>query len=207
METAGIVDVLVRSLGAIREAPEVLLVFLVVGPLQLVPLLGTIGQVLGAGLGVYLIARGMDVRMEMRVSGNNPLVVRLLVLFVSQLVAGILILLGMVALVLPGLYLAVSFLLITPAVVIDDCGPIEALLESWERVNRHLRTVAGVALVLFLITIVIAGGVLLWTAGGVDPAIQRVSRGNVFLPSTAAAIVGGPLGSGASTVMYVWFED
>jgi hypothetical protein len=195
-----------RSVRTVLEVPALLVLYVVAAPL--IAVLGSVGgflQPVVAGIGVHLVAGVMDVTTETETAGHNSLGVRLVLVVVASLLAGIAVLLGTIALVLPGFYLLLRLYLFVAAVVIDDCGPVEAIAESWERTGGHLVTVAGVVLSLFLVALPLSVGTLLVTAGGVDAAVERIAAGDTFLARTVGTLVAGPLGAAATTVMYVEF--
>jgi hypothetical protein len=72
-------------------------------------------------------------------------------LFVAGLLTGIGIALGLVALIVPGLFLLTRWILVTPAVVLEGLGATEALRRSWSLVRGHGWTVFGIILVTILL--------------------------------------------------------
>jgi len=78
----------------------------------------------------------------------------LLPLLLAGLLAGLGILLGLVALVIPGLFLLTRWVLVTPVVVLEQLRAREALRRSWSLVKGHSWTVFGVIVVTVLIAIV-----------------------------------------------------
>ena len=109
----------------------------------------------------------------------------------SSLVGGIVLLLGFLSLVLPGLFLLTRLYPAPPAVMLDDRGPLEALGESWLRTDGHTVTVFGVVASVAVFAFVTTGVVFLTLSGGIDPALTRIRAGEtlsfeVSLPSSAA---------------------
>jgi hypothetical protein len=78
-------------------------------------------------------------------------------LFVAGILAGLGIALGFVALIVPGLFLAARWSLVTPVVVLEKLGATDALRRSWELVRGHTWTVLGVVLVTLLLALVAHG--------------------------------------------------
>ncbi len=62
-------------------------------------------------------------------------------LFVATVVAGLLVGFGLLLLVIPGIYLAVKFVLAGPAIVADEQGPFEGLRTSWRQTDGQFSTV------------------------------------------------------------------
>lgn len=73
-------------------------------------------------------------------------------LFVAGLLAGLGIALGLVALIIPGVFLLTRWIVVTPAVVLEGLGATDALRRSWSLVRGHGWTVFGI----ILVTIVLA---------------------------------------------------
>lgn len=70
---------------------------------------------------------------------------------ISHLFSGLLIFLGLILLIIPGIILAIWFSLVSYVVVIEKTGPIEALKRSKKLVESHFWAVLGrMALILFL---------------------------------------------------------
>ncbi|MFO7834598.1 MAG: hypothetical protein R6V31_11260 [Halohasta sp.] len=75
-----------------------------------------------------------------------------------SLVLSIVIPIGLVMLLVPGIFLAVSFQFAIFAVGVEDCGPIAALKRSWELATGNRWRLFGLLLLVFVIGAV-AGGV------------------------------------------------
>jgi hypothetical protein len=193
-----------ETASAIRDTPELFLLFLVVALLSEVPLAGSVIGVVGQGVGIALVADRLD---GLDPTPVNSLGVRLIVLFVSVLIMGIAIIVGLFLLVLPGVYLWVRLYLGPPAVIVDDCGPVEALGESWSRTAGNTVTVFGVALAVVVLGLGASAVVLLALAGGPEAAIERIRSGNTFASGAAASFVGPLLIVASSTVMYARSES
>ena len=202
----GAVDALRRTVLAVRDAWEVVLLFVLVAPLS--ALLGSAGGIVGAvgsAVGVYLVGARRPGSVEQG-RASNSLGVRILLALLAAFVAGLAILVGLLLLVLPGLYLSVRLYLVIPAVILGDDGPLEALGSSWDRTSGHVFTVAGVAVAILAASLAVYTVVLIGTAGGVDPALERVLKDEVMVPQTARTLVVGPLGAAAMAVLYNGLE-
>ncbi|WP_188883821.1 hypothetical protein [Halarchaeum grantii] len=159
--------------------------------------------VLGAAIVLAAGALGLDT------DARNSLGVRLLLAVIAAIVAGIAIIIGFVFLVLPGVYLAVR--LVVAAVVLEDCGPLEALGRSLESTAGEGWTVFGVWLATTLLNAAVAGAVTLLLLGGVpalDTRAGLVALQNA-LPLAAAlgTFVSGPVTAASDAVLYGWFAD
>lgn len=71
-------------------------------------------------------------------------------LLLAGVLAGIGILIGLVLLIVPGLFLLTRWVLVTPAVVLEGVGPTDALRRSWNLVRGHSWTAFGVIVVTLL---------------------------------------------------------
>lgn len=88
-----------------------------------------------------LAQNGLAVRQSRR---------RLWALLGLGIVSGIGILLGLVLLILPGLYLYVRWSVATPVLIAEEAGPIQALTRSGEEVSGRFWPVAGLFLLVGL---------------------------------------------------------
>lgn len=85
----------------------------------------------------------------------SPALSRALWLFLTLFAFGIVVFLGLIALVLPGLYLLVRLLLAIPAAVVDERGPIESLKASWVATDDNFLKVGGLVLANILASLVV----------------------------------------------------
>jgi hypothetical protein len=193
-----------ETASAVRDTPELFLLFLVVALLSEVPLAGGFIAIVGQGVGIALVVNHLD---GLDPTPENSLGVRLIVLLVSALIGGIGVILGLLVLIIPGVYLWVRLYLAPPAVIVDDCGPVEALGESWSRTAGNTVTVFGVALAVVVLSVGASAVVLLALTGGPDAALERIRSGNTFVPGSVASFVGSLLVTAASTVMYARSES
>jgi type IV secretory pathway VirB3-like protein len=82
--------------------------------------------------------------------------------FVGGVVVLILVAVGLVFLVVPGVYLAIAFFFVRQEIAVEDRNFVEALSASWERTSGHRLRLFGLALVVFLVGVVVTavGGVV-----------------------------------------------
>jgi len=73
-------------------------------------------------------------------------------LFVAGILAGVGIALGLLALVVPGLFLLTRWIVVTPVVVLEEKRATDALRRSWELVRGHGLRAFGVILVTLLVS-------------------------------------------------------
>jgi hypothetical protein len=116
----------------------------------------------------------------------------------AGLLATLIIIIGFILIIVPGL-IALTFLaVVAPAVVIDRLGVTDALRRSRALVSDNAWRVFGVIVVLFLITAVISG--VLSAIGG---SISDDSFVGFALADLIARVLLSPLSAIAATVMYV----
>ncbi|QLC34852.1 hypothetical protein EFA46_011360 (plasmid) [Halarchaeum sp. CBA1220] len=161
--------------------------------------------VLGAAIVVAAGALGLDTDVQ------NSLGVRLLLAVIAAIVAGVAIIIGFVFLVLPGVYLAVRLRLVVAAVVLEDCGPLEALGRSLELTAGEGWTVLGVWLATTLLNAVAASAAILLLLGDVPDLGTRaglVALQNALpLGAALGTFVSGPVTAASDAVLYGWFAD
>jgi hypothetical protein len=75
-------------------------------------------------------------------------------LFVAGLLAGVGIALGLVALIIPGVFLLTRWIVVTPAIVLEGLGATDALRRSWSLVRGNGWTVFGVIIVTVALALV-----------------------------------------------------
>ena len=198
----GAVDALRRTVLAVRDAWEVVLLFVLVAPLSaLLGLAGGIVGAIGSAVGVYLIGADRPGSVE-RGSTSNSLGVRVLLTLLAAFVAGLAIVVGLLLLVLPGLYLFTRLYLVVPAVMLGDDGPLEALGNSWDRTEGDVLTVAGVALAVFAVSSVVQFVLLFALTGSVFPTFELVRTTEFKIAQAGGGLVSGPLGAAAMAVLY-----
>ena len=115
-----------------------------------------------ASLGALILAIGArDQGRDMTVSEayQAPGLGTFGMLLVANILAAIIIGIGFILLVIPGIYLLVRFAFVSPAVVLERKGPGEALSRSAELVRGSWWRVFGIGLLVFIL-VAVANGVL-----------------------------------------------
>jgi hypothetical protein len=152
--------VLRGAVDAIRRSPAIVGLFLASGLLGIVlpAFIGTAARLLVILVGVVVAYRALGGRTRT----DSPFLLRLFMAFLATVASYLSVLVGGMALAvpgtigwvgffvfaLPGLYLYFRLFLSTPAVMIDGYGPAEALTVSWRLMNGSvLATTFSVALV------------------------------------------------------------
>lgn len=118
----------------------------------LIPFVGVLIQFLFGGLALQFADESLG-----NPDPERSLLVRAVLALITFVILVIVVAIGLVALILPGIYLALRLSLALPAVWVGDMGPIDALKDSWSRASGHLLTILGVNLVFLLIAAVTLG--------------------------------------------------
>jgi hypothetical protein len=121
---------------------------------------------------------------------------RLPALIASGVLAAIGVLIGLILLIIPGLYLLTRWALIAPVVVLEKRSAGEAFSRSWELVKGHAWSVFGVILITG-IGAAIASGIIQAVLGAILPDFL-----GAWLGALAAHVVTAPFVAIAWTLMY-----
>jgi hypothetical protein len=120
--------------------------------------------------------------------------------YVSAVIAGLLteiiIAVGFILLIVPGIILAVRLSFVAFLVVDEGRGPVEALSESWRRTSGYSWTILGAALLAILIVIV---GLILLVVGSI-PATMLVYLAFASLYAAVTARKASGLAGGTPNV-------
>lgn len=140
--------------------PDVLLSYLssllgvVVAMSFLTFLVGWIVSTIVGGMTVKVASDTLERRSIDLSETLNFTVSRLLSLLGAGIITSILIVLGLICLVVPGIILAIMFSLIVPAIVIERAGALESLSRSRRLVGRRWLKTFGLLLVVGIIIVV-----------------------------------------------------
>jgi|GEM_PF-1993183 len=130
-------------------------------------LLGLFGLLMIAGLVLSLVATGAAIGMAKEAietgkttleTGINVAKSRLVDLLLVSIIAGVLVLIGLMLLVIPGLVIGFFLMLAFPAVIIDSLSATDALKKSFELVKSNIGDaiilVVGIIVAAFVVGIV-----------------------------------------------------
>lgn len=184
--------------------PLALIVYIVLGLISLVfgLLLGWLGLLIGSLASIVgtfwlqgaLVEAVQDVR-----DGKQDLSIgemfrrvqpRLPALIVAGILAGLGIAVGLVLLIIPGLFLLTIWSLIVPAIVIEGKSAGESFGRSRELVKGNGWSVFGV--IVITIGAVIVGGIIVsiltfWLPDGVDDFVRSLISNSIIIPFVACA--------------------
>lgn len=146
----------------LSDDPRIVLLTLAGGALSIVPVVGPVLNVLVVGFAHLLAHRSLGRSADTRASLPR----RFLYLIGGSLATVVLVVIGLILLIVPGIYLLLRLSLVVPAIMIDGEGPLEGLGESWDRTGGNVVTVLGVFLVFWFVGVLAAVPVVL--AFGID---------------------------------------
>jgi hypothetical protein len=184
--------------------PLALIVYIVLGLITLVfgLLLGWLGLIIGALASIVgtfwlqgaLVEAVQDVR-----DGKQDLSIgqlfarvqpRLPALIVAGLLAGLGIALGLILLIVPGLFLLTIWSLIVPTIVLEGKSAGESFGRSRELVKGHGWQVFGVIVITIgavIVASIIVGLLTFWLPDGVDSFVSDLISNTVVVPFVAIA--------------------
>jgi hypothetical protein len=184
--------------------PLALIVYIVLGLITLVfgLLLGWLGLIIGALASIVgtfwlqgaLVEAVRDVR-----DGKQDLSVgqlfsrvqpRLPALIVAGILAGLGIALGLVLLIVPGLFLLTIWSLIVPSIVLEGKSAGESFGRSRELVKGHGWQVFGVIVITIgavIVASIIVGLLTFWLPDGVDSFVSDLISNTIVVPFVAGA--------------------
>lgn len=198
--SAGVGTIASKGFAAVRKKPKIVAAYLIVA---LASLIG--GTLTGF---VDILVAGYAVVVAYRALGGEPAAersfgVRLAIVFVANLIAGIAVVIGLLLLVVPGVYLLVRFRLVTAAVMLEDRGPVDALARSYELTEGHGWTVFGVVVLFGALgfLLVLLAGFEIGAFGGEGFTVATVEEASRVGGAVGALLV-TPVAVSANAVMY-----
>lgn len=154
---------------------------------------GAVSRIVAASyLGSHL-GPGEALRSTARRFG--PLLAATLLVFLAQA-------LGFLLCIVPGVLLFALYTAVTPAVMVEEIGPIQAMRRSWRLMKPRLWPVLGIAILARMIA-----GVLGNLLGGIPSVVAVVFGGSlawlfIALGSILSSIVSAPIVAIVSTLLY-----
>lgn len=193
-------DVLGRAVAIVHTDPRILGVTLVGGILGGIPIIGGLARSLANGVAVDMATQ----TFEEQSAWGTALSSRLIFLAVGWVLLVVIVAIGLLLLVHPGIYLGVRFALFPATVMVDGHGPLQGLSESWDRTAGHGTTVFGFVALLFVLVFVVLAVLYVALFGFQSPqAVDTLSFRLI------GGLVGAPFGAvnaAGVTVMYDVFD-
>ena len=122
--------------------------------LTLTILTGIIGWIISQitqGISVKFTADTLEKGQANLQTSFNYTITKLLSLLAVSLITGILIVVGLIALIIPGIILAIMFSLVVPTIIIENAGALESLSRSRRLVSGRWLKTFGLLLLLYVI--------------------------------------------------------
>ena len=164
---------------------------------------GVVGSIV-AGVAAVLVAAGAyaDVPSDWRRAMGIG-VRRTVAILLASIVAGLLIAIGFVLLIVPGIFVLVSLAVVWEALIIEGIGPMESIKRSWRLVSGERWRVFGAGLLVIVLMVIFVGVVsaviALILASGLG-----VSGGMTgYLVQQVASLLTIPLTAALGTVIYL----
>lgn len=117
-------------------------------------LTGIIGWIIGyiaEGITIKFASDTLEKGQTNLQASFNFTISRLLSLLAVSIITGILIIIGLIAFVVPGIILAIMFSLVVPAIIIENVGALESLSRSRLLVSHRWLKTFGLLLLLYVI--------------------------------------------------------
>jgi len=169
--------------------------------------LGYYASVVGsivAGVAAILVAAGAyaDVPSDWR-NAMSIGIRRIVAIILVTIVAGVLMAIGFVLLIIPGIFVLVSLAVVWEALIIEGIGPMESIKRSWRLVSGERWRVFGAG-VLVIVLMVIFVGVVSAVIALILSAGLGVSGGMTgYLVQQVASLLSIPLTAALGTVIYL----
>jgi hypothetical protein len=111
-------------------------------------------------------------------------------LVIALIVQGIAVMLGFVALIIPGIFLLVSLIFTQVYVAVEDEGPFEALSSSWSLAKGNRFPLFGLGVVLFVISLLVTipATILTFVSPTVGTLLNYIVSGFVSIFSLAVLV-------------------
>ncbi len=124
-------------------------------------------------------------------------------MFVAAFVFGVLVGIGFLILIIPGIFLWVSFAVIWEALIIEGLGPIESMKRSWRLVAGERWRVLGAGLLTTFLAMIVLGIVLfvIWLI--VSPGLGVSDGVAAYLVEHVGILLAMPLHAAVTTVIYL----
>ena len=153
-------------------------------------LINVVASTLYAGMVVELVSDVQDGRRDHTAGSLVKAVTGVVVMLIAAgFVVGILVAIGFVLLIIPGLILLTIFSVVAPAIVIERKGVFDAMSRSRELVKDNGLKVFAVIVVVFLITVVLSAiiGAIGGAAGDAGAIVAQIIASVLTAPVAALA--------------------
>jgi hypothetical protein len=188
----GTTAILNGAFDAVRASPIIPGVFLISTILRIIipDPFNSLVTIVATSLGVVIAYRalGGEIRTD------TSMILRLIMAGITIIIYGVVVLLGLIALVLPGLYVMFRLYLAVPAVMIDGDGPFEGFSKSWQLMDGSILKTGCAIGVIFIFTFILA-------------LVLTLSAGLFLLAAIIVPIIGGTVWVGSQAFLYMKLAD
>ena len=128
---------------------------------------------------------------------------RLIPIIVLTVVSVVVIIIGFALILVPGIFLATSFAVVTPALMIERVGPIESLKRSWRLATGERWRLFGAGLSMIIISVIVFGiiAVIVYLALS---GLTGLSDGDTsYYVQQIMTLLSIPLSASVGAVLYV----
>lgn len=128
---------------------------------------------------------------------------RLLAVIAATIVFGVLVAVGFVLLIVPGIFLAVSFAVVWQALMIEGIGPVESIKRSWRLVAGERWRIFGAGLLVMILTAILLGivSVVIWLILSSGLGVSGGLAG--YIVQHVSTLLSIPLTAAVGTVIYL----
>ena len=164
---------------------------------------GVIGTVVAGVAAVLVVAEAYaDVPSDWR-RATRIGVRRTIAIIAATIVAVVLIAIGFVLVIVPGIFLAVSLAVVWEALIIEGIGPMESIKRSWRLVAGERWRVFGAGLLVIIIAIIVFGilSAVIWFI--LSPVLGMSGGMAGYLVQQVSTLLSIPLTAALGTVIYL----
>lgn len=142
-------------------------------------LTGIIGWIIGyiaEGITIKFASDTLERGQANLQASFNFTISRLLSLLAVSIITGILIIIGLIAFIVPGIILAIMFSLVVPAIIIENVGALESLSRSRLLVSHRWLKTFGLLLLLYIIIGIVTAllGLITTPFGLASPLVSSI---------------------------------
>lgn len=128
---------------------------------------------------------------------------RTVAIILATIVAAVLIGIGFVLLIVPGIFLAVSLAVVWEALIIEGIGPMESIKRSWRLVAGERWRVFGAGLLVIILMVIVIGIVSAVIALILSSGLGVSGGMTGYLVQQVATLLSIPLTAALGTVIYL----